>query len=448
MKYLINKIGIDKAIAYVLVGRGWSVLSGILLLYLISIFLSPKYQGYYFTFSSIISLQVFFELGLGAVLSQFVSHEMGRLKYEDGYLVGDEKSKNRLLSIVRLSLKWYFFVAFGILLIISICGVFFFSKYSSNDGEQIVNWILPWLFLVVTSATGLYFSPLIAIAEGCGLVARVNKMRIYQLLFSSIFAWGCLISGFGLYSTSASSLGIVVVGGLWLNKNFRKIIVSAIRLKTNENEISWKKEIFPMQWRIAISWMSGYFILQFMNPIAFKFYGAEFAGQLGLSLTIGTLMLNLAMAWINTKVPFWGRLISLHNYQEMNSSYEKAFKQSCAFFVMLISSVMIAIYILIILDINIIKRLLPFESFCIMCLSMLGNHIVSSQATYIRTHKIELYTNLSILTAIFLSCVMYVVTKYYPPRFMMIGYCLVVWLFFVPYSSLLYLKFKRENVNH
>lgn len=447
MNNLINKIGIDKAIAYVLIGRGWSVISGVFLLYLISVFLSPEYQGYYFTFSSLISLQVFFELGLGTILSQFVSHEMGRLTYENGCLVGEEKSRERLLSIVKLSLKWYLFVAVGILIFISIFGLFFFSSYSAKDSDQVVNWVFPWLFLVLTSAIGLYLSPLIAIAEGCGLVVRVNKMRIYQLLFSSAFAWGCLISGFGLYSTSASALSIIIVGGLWLNRNFKNIIISAVKLKKNKNEISWKKEMLPMQWRVAVSWISGYFILQFMNPVAFKFYGAEFAGQLGLSLTIGTLMLNLAMAWINTKIPFWGRLISLHNYQDLILSYKKAFRQSCVFFCILISLAMIVIYILTRLEIDIVSRVLSLESFFVMCLCMLGNHIVSCQATYIRTHKIELYTPLSIMTALLLSCTMYLVTKYLPPNYMIIGYCIVVWLFFVPYSSLLYIKFTKKKVS-
>lgn len=444
MRYLFKKIGIDKAIAYVLIGRGWSILSGVFTLYLISIFLSPIDQGYYFTFASIISLQVFFELGLGSILSQFVSHEMGWLKYENGNLVGELRSKQRLLSIVKLTLKWYFFVALGVLLIVSICGFFFFSTYSVNDGSNVFNWMFPWFFLVFSSAVGLYFSPLISIAEGCGLIVRVNKMRIIQLIFSSLFAWGCLVSGFGLYSICATSLSIIFVGGLWLYKNFKNVIFSAIDLKLNENVISWKKEIFPMQWRVAISWMSGYFILQFMNPVAFKFYGAEFAGQLGLSLSIGTLMLNLGMAWINTKVPVWGRLIAVQNHKEMNVSYERAFRQSFVFFVIMALLAMISLYILEVLDIKIIKRLLSFESFFFMCLSMLGNHVVSCQATYVRTHKIELYTTLSILTALLLSFMMYFITKYYPSKFMMIGYCLVVWMFFVPYSSLLFVKFKKN----
>ena len=43
--------------------------------------------------------------------------------------------------------------------------------------------------------------------------------------------------------------------------------------------ISYMKEIFPNQWKIALSWVSGYFIFHFFNPVLFA-EGPVVAGQM------------------------------------------------------------------------------------------------------------------------------------------------------------------------
>ena len=44
-------------------------------------------------------------------------------------------------------------------------------------------------------------------------------------------------------------------------------------------KISWRKEVFPMQWKIALSFMSGYFVFQLFTPVLFHYQGAEVASQ-------------------------------------------------------------------------------------------------------------------------------------------------------------------------
>lgn len=341
-----SKIGIDRAIAYVILGRGFGVISGIISIVLISKFLSAEYQGYYYTFSSIIALQVFFELGLGTILVQFTSHEMGLLTFKFGILKGDLASKYRLLSLIRLTLKWYSVIAFFVLSVVSVVGFYFFYENQVIiSGVPSVKWQCPWFFLVVLTSISVLFIPIIAIAEGCGFVISINKMRVKQTIVSGIFAWLSLLTGNGLYATSAMAFSIIFVGGWWLYKNFTKTLISAFRFKNKGHQISWIREIFPMQWRIALSWMSGYFILQFLTPLAFKRYGPVFAGQLGLSLTICNLMLNLSMAWVNTKIPYWGQLIAQKKTNELNSSYNVSFKYSCFFFVFMIFVTNIMLFI-------------------------------------------------------------------------------------------------------
>lgn len=60
IKYILkDKLGIDKAIFYTLVGRSLGIPVSVLTIFFIARYLSPEEQGYYYTFGSIVALQVF-----------------------------------------------------------------------------------------------------------------------------------------------------------------------------------------------------------------------------------------------------------------------------------------------------------------------------------------------------------------------------------------------------
>ncbi len=100
--------GIDRAIAYTLVGRGWSLIAGPLTIILIARFLRPEQQGFYYTFGSVIALNIFFELGLTYVLLQFASHEKAHLEWATaGTLSGSNIAEMRLAALLKLALRWY-----------------------------------------------------------------------------------------------------------------------------------------------------------------------------------------------------------------------------------------------------------------------------------------------------------------------------------------------------
>ena len=59
---------------------------------MISWYLTAELQGYYYTFTSLIALQVFLELGFSIVVTQFASHEWANLNLDkNGYIVLEEK---------------------------------------------------------------------------------------------------------------------------------------------------------------------------------------------------------------------------------------------------------------------------------------------------------------------------------------------------------------------
>ncbi|EGB6262000.1 hypothetical protein H7395_002584, partial [Salmonella enterica] len=201
MNRIIRMLGVDKAIRYVIFGKIISVLTGLLLIMLISHYLSKDAQGYYYTFNSVVALQIIFELGLSTVIIQFASHEMSALKYDysERDIIGESKNKQRYLSLFRLAIKWYAVIALLIILIVGPIGYVFFTQ---KEGLG-VPWQGAWLLLTIVTAFNIFLVSVLSVAEGSGLITDVNKMRMYQSLLAGILAVSLLISGFGLYATSA-----------------------------------------------------------------------------------------------------------------------------------------------------------------------------------------------------------------------------------------------------
>lgn len=445
LKGFLFKLGVDNSILYVIMNRGWGVMSGVITLWLITHYLSLELQGYYYTFASILALQIIFELGLGTVLLQFTSYEMPGLKFINGYLSGDKVKLDRLLSLIRFAIKWYSVIAIGIVsFIIPIGGAFFSEQGDFLSVNSSAQWLVPWISLVACSALSLWITPILSIAEGCGFVARIAKLRLIQTLISSVLMWSALLSGFGLYATAASSFALFCVGVIWIKLHFYKVIKQAFTRDTEfASFISWKKEILPLQWRIAVSWLCGYFIFNLFNPIAFKFYGAEFAGKLGMSITIVNLMLSLSLSWIMTKAPLFGNYIAQDKKKELNILYDTTFKQSVLFLCVVITGANAILFILNKIEMPIADRLLSPTYFMLLCLTAIGNHIVACQATYVRAHKVEKYLPNAILSAISMCTGLAVVVLFkLPAEYIVVSYFIAIWLVCTPHGICTYLKFK------
>ena len=145
MKKLLACLGVDRAVSYTLMGRGWGLLSGILTLLLVVRFLTPDEQGYYYTFASLLAMQILFELGMSYVVMQFTSHEMANLNWsEEGTVEGDSRAKARLRSLLILVTKWYGVVgALIVVVILPIGWVFFYV----NNPQSSVNWQAAWVMV-------------------------------------------------------------------------------------------------------------------------------------------------------------------------------------------------------------------------------------------------------------------------------------------------------------
>lgn len=424
MKKLLAYMGVDRAIAYTLLGRGWGTMAGLITLWFITRHLSVVEQGFYYTFASILALQIVFELGMSYVIMQFASHEMARMVWTvRGTMGGDEVAKSRLRSLVLLAVKWYGVIAVLIVLGILPAGWVFFSI---NHHDANVTWQLAWIWLIFTAALNIFIIPIFAILEGCGRVTEVARMRLSQNIVGSLSGWLVLVEGGGLLAMPAINTGMAVVALLWLWYGKRKFFKDLLMTNIPQSKISWKKEIWPFQWRIALSWLSGYFIFQLFTPILFAYRGPIEAGQMGMSLSIANAAMAIPIAWMSTKAPRFGSLIAKRNYPELDNIFFSTLWRSLGIMIFLAAALSVANYGIHYYNVKIAIRVLEPLTFSILMITTTLVYIGYAQATYLRAHKVEPFLGPSILSGLLVGISSIPIARHYGSFGLMVAYLSIV----------------------
>ena len=449
MQSFLNTIkeltGIDRAVTYTLTLRLFQIIAGLVTIVFIAYYLSPVHQGYFYTFSSILGLQVFFELGLTYVILQFSSHEKAHLEWSPRRTIeGNSAAKARLGSLMRLSIRWYGVAAFLFIIILVPVGLYFFGR--NPNADTATNWQIPWILLVLPTAGILLLSPIFAILEGCGMISDVARYRTIQDIIAYIFFWSGLWLGGKLFAIPLLQSTRLIISLLWLFCFYRFFIKKIIRFKIDKIRLDWWSELWPMQWRMALSSMSGYFIFSMFIPILFAYCGAEEAGKMGMSLSVAGALNTLSMVWITTKIPTFGQLIALKKFNELDTIFQRAFKQ--AFLISVIGGICLLSCQLVLrmYHIPIAFRLLDPFSFGLLLGVSVINVIIFSEATYLRAHKEEPFLLNSVVGAILITLMCFLIGPSYGAIGMAAGYFILTATVSLIWAT--YIFFSKRNKWH
>src|SRR5215469_105940 len=171
-------LGLDRAIGFTILARFWSSAAGLVTVALIAHFLSPAEQGFYYTFGSLVALQIVFELGFSYVIMQMASHERAHLTISADYQVaGDAVAYARLASVIQKSVRWYSVAAILMAIALVPAGLWFFGTHLQRGGEN-VGWRLPWCLAALAATLNFQIDPFLSFSEGCGYVADVARLRL------------------------------------------------------------------------------------------------------------------------------------------------------------------------------------------------------------------------------------------------------------------------------
>lgn len=393
IKNLLKRAQVTRATAFGVINVGWSCISGPITGLLILMRFTPETQGFYYTFYSVLALQMFVELGFSNIVTYFSSHEWAKLSLDsNGKIVGDADALSRLVSLGRAVFKWYL-VGAGIIAVGLSAGGYLFFTHSKLTN---INWQMQWIVLCMLCSFNFILMPFFSLLEGCNQVAHTYFFRMVAAVLISVAGWIAIFFGASLWSLSVCS----AVGALWslmyLSFRYRKFFLTFFTYKIG-SRINWWREIWQVQWRTAITYIGVYFSMQVFVPILFHFHGPVIAGQFGMTWTLAFAVARVSGMWAAPRGPQFAILIAKKDYHTLDQLLSRI--TFATIFVMFLGAVAawLIVYFLYLYKVSFATRLLsPLPTALLLCGTIIANVLYPTQV-YLRAHKREPYVVYSIV---------------------------------------------------
>jgi len=381
---MLSRLHINKAIGFLLAARAWQILAYPVNAVVIATYLSPEAQGFYYTFSSLLGLQVAVELGLGIVITTVTSHEWSRLWLDTGgYITGSPDARSRLVTLGRLALSWYALAAVTFTIGVGLAGWFFFSRSDSS-----IAWRPQWMALVLASGVLLWTIPFNAILEGCDQVEAVNRSRLTQAIIESSSLWGTLLFGGGLWAAPIAVVTKLARMGYLIGVQFPHFF-QAFAAPPSGARIEWRTEVWPMQWRLGVAGLFTFLYSSILNPVMFGYHGPIVAGQMGMTLQLVMGLQAIGMAWLSASGPRFGMLVAERHFDALDQAWQRTAMTSTAVVAIGAGGAFIIILLLPSVGWSLESRvLLPLPA-AMLLLAAVTSHVTSCFVTYLRAHKRE-----------------------------------------------------------
>ena len=385
---------IERATLYAMANRLWGSASGLLTAVLVAAFFTPELQGYYFTFLSLLTLQTFVDLGFGELLQQFISHEWAKAASADPD--ERERSLSRLAGLLRFSLRWYGGVALLICAALGIAGSVYFRAFPHTSVGGALSWELAWWIAVAVTALSVLLTPWFSLLEGANRVEKVHGVRLSQGIASRLAGFLAIAFGAGLFTVAVTRIVSFLVGVSGLGRDALGLARRLWSHPEEGNAVSYQRELWPLQWKFALSWLSGYLLYSLFTPVLFAFHGPELAGRMGMTAAAATAISSAAFAVMATKVPRLAILAAERDYPGMDALFRRATISS-----VLVSAAGALLFLSLLalsgqLGLEISKRFLPILETSLFLSALVLQQIRFAMGSYLRAHKAEPFALLSV----------------------------------------------------
>jgi hypothetical protein len=446
---ILRIFGLNRAIGYGVLARAWSFVAGPITILIIASRFSKEQQGFYYTISSLLALQIFFELGLVAVLAQFASHEFALLTWgPKGRIEGDPVARERLIDLLCKSTKWFAVVALLLVIVLIPAGLLFLSQ--RHEMAIDFSWRIPWILAVCGTAVNLLIVPFFAIVMGSGDVVTVNHREMLGAVVSSLICWTVIGFYGGLYAVFAITTGTIIVSCVYLAKEKPELVKIAWNgvlgsgaHAVRANTVSWRGEVWPMQWKIALSWVSGYFIFQLFTPVLFHYQGAVVAGQMGMTLSVSNALLAGCATWMNSRGPEFGKMIAKREWLQLDSMFYRVMAQSV---VVVLCGAFVGWGIIAFLQAHyqVGQRFIPASHASLLFGAICVQIVISGFAVYLRAHKKEPFMWLSIAGAVIQGTATWYLGMRYSSLGVTAGFFAMNCLFGLPAAYLIWQRCRKN----
>lgn len=432
-------LNMDRAAVYSMGYRSLSIVTGPVTVLMIAAFFTPEMQGYFYTFVTIFTMQTLLEMGLGTALQQFASHEWARLRLnEKGAVEGEEGARSRLAMVAWFGLRWYAVVGVLAMIGFAVGGWFFFSR-SPGSGEVV--WERPWLILSVIAGFNLFLMPGLSILEGCNQVRAVYGFRLAQGLVIRIVLWIGMFYGLGLWALVFERAVTVVLTLLFYLFRYTPFFRSILACRAQKTPL-WKNEIWPLQWRIAVVWISG-FIPSLFIPALFALQGPVEAGRLGMTWTICTALVAVANAFVAPRMPGFAMLIAKKEYTTLDTQFSLAVRGNVIVYFLGTTAFIGALAVLTGFAFPLADRFIALWPTVLFLIALFFQQLRLVLCMYLRAHKQEPYVAISLIEAVLMGCLLLPMGKAFGALGLIGGFLVVSVVIFYP-AWLIYQRCKLK----
>ena len=358
---------------------------GVLGTLVIAHYLAPAEQGFYYTFVSFFFLQMLFELGFTFALVNLVAHERTHMLGNPG----DRAALGRYAGVLRVGIVAGGLAGVAALIVIPAVGWVFFSHAApATDGN--VQWQMPWLLSALGLCLLIPTQFVWALLEGSDRIASVAWVRLAQDGLGQLGFWVALYLGLGLFAAVVfMGIRVSVAYGAMVWSGCRDLLRLAWMHRRENSHLNWRTDVLPFQAKIAVSSLAGYLMSYTLNPILFRIYGPEYAGQWGMTYTLLAAVMSFSLLWVSTSVPRLCGLLAQQKGAAAWGQFKGAARSGLAMFGGLI---MVFLGLVLFIDTYfpaLRLRLLPMADMAWLIAAMLGTFLIMAMNYFIRAHRRE-----------------------------------------------------------
>ena len=358
-------------------------------LYLAATRLAPNDQGWYFVAINIVAFAQLCELGLGTIIVQFASHEWPRLRWgRGGGLEGDPSARDSVAALLVSATRWFGAAALALFAVAGVGGALVFG--GNLSGSRVAFAVLWFGFVAVTSLY-LLVIPFVCVAEGCGDLIAVQRMRAAQAAAILAALWTGILTAGPLAAAWLAATAQFVVAAVWLFRRHRGLLraprsLPALLLEGVKG-VATRYRI--EQGRSARLWIALWVTPQLLAPVLLRMRGGDEAGRLGVTLAVATAPLTLAIAWLHGRYPSFGALVAGGKTHEFDALARRAAGEAATVFACGCAAVTGVVLVLPHLLPAFAMRFLPPQSLLALMGGNLAALLLQAMAGWLRTFRDE-----------------------------------------------------------
>lgn len=375
-------MSLGKSTLLVMASRFLVLFAGLIVSVVAAHSLSSVEQGYFFTFISIAAAQTLFELGITSLVLHYLSHARMDILQSTGQ--GQKRAALDLAESIRAYSSRYFgraAVLFSI--VVGTGGALFFDLSGSAQNAQ---WQMPWALMVAGTALSLFNLSYYLYLEAFGRLSLSYRVRIVStaiLILAFVVAaytFGGLISyPFALLASNCYAFIVLRRACTEVNIEF------GLNGKYSPQDL----EIGREQRKMAVSAVAGYITANSFTPYSFHFFGAETAGQVGLTMSIFAAVATIAMARTTAEAPAYGPLIAAGELKPLKRRYIKTLLFCTSLALVMSIGIIFTRQLGLALAPAYSGRVLDLSGFIVIGLLIVANVSLSVTSTVLRAFKRE-----------------------------------------------------------